>query len=681
MKDAPPVQRRVPAPQPDVVVERVEPAVDGGRFAAKAAVHDRFVVSADVFSHGHDLVRAVVRYRRPGARRWRESPMAHAGNDRFVAALVPDTEGPLDVEIAGAHDTLSTWARDARRRLEAGRPDPFDSETGAKLLAEAADGLQLAAAALSPAARDNTGASERAMEIADGATAARALAGRLAGALDLQVLAEIDALSIALASRPIPAASSETTSRFKVFVDRPKAAFSTWYELFPRSASPDPRRPGRLTDVIDRLDYVADLGFDVLYLPPIHPIGQTARKGRNNQPSADPSDVGSPWAIGSSLGGHDAIDPELGTFDDFARLLEEASRIGIDVALDLAFQCSPDHPWVSEHPEWFRHRPDGTIACAENPPKRYEDIYPLDFSSTDREGLWRALYGVTKGWVDRGVRIFRVDNPHTKPFAFWEWLIAEIKRDHPGVVFLSEAFTRPKVMHRLAKLGFDQSYTYFTWRYEKWELTEYFEELAHGEGRSYFRPNVWPNTPDILAKSLQQPGHGAFIARLVLAGGLSANYGIYGPVFELMWNTPVSPGSEEYLSSEKYEVHHHDLNDPRSLREIVARLNFARRGHPALQRDSSLRFCPVDNDKIIAWRKSDASGTDVVIGVVNLDPIWTQMGRIDLDLSDLGIAPGATFAVHDVLGGETYEWQAGYNFVKLDPAGIPAHLFVLDRSA
>lgn len=656
-------QRRLPPPQPEVVIEAVTAALDGGRFPAKAVVGDPFVVMADVFSHGHGVIRALLRHRKAGARRWVESPMRQIGNDAFRGELVPVVEGTLEVEVAAEPDDLATWAHDAARRLQAGRPDPFDGEIGGRLVAEAAKELE----------------TSEEPDLAEAATSLRLLAERLSAGPDLALLAELEQWDGVLARRRLRDDEATASVRCRLVVAPPKAAFSSWYELFPRSASPDPRRPGRLTDVIDRLDYVEKLGFDVLYLPPIHPIGTTARKGKNNTTPARPGDVGSPWAIGSSAGGHEAISPDLGSLADFERLVEAAAAKGIDVALDLAFQCSPDHPWVSEHPDWFRHRPDGSIACAENPPKRYEDIYPIDFHTSDRDGLWLALLRVVETWIERGVRVFRVDNPHTKPFAFWEWLIAEVKRQHPATIFLSEAFTRPKVMHRLAKAGFDQSYTYFAWRYEKWDLTAYFEELAHGPARSYFRPNVWPNTPDILARSLQHGGRASFVARLVLAGGLSANYGIYGPVFELMWDEPAAPDSEEYLHSEKYEIRHHVLDDPRSLRHLVARLNAARRSHPALQRDAGLRFLPVDNEQLIAWWKTDSSGRDVVVGVVNLDPVWVQSGFVELDLSPFGIAEGATVTAHDLLAGDRYVWQSGLNYVRLDPSGIPAHLLALER--
>ncbi|MGH9298738.1 MAG: alpha-1,4-glucan--maltose-1-phosphate maltosyltransferase, partial [Acidimicrobiales bacterium] len=367
----------------------------------------------------------------------------------------------------------------------------------------------------------------------------------------------------------------------------------------------------------------------------------------------------------------------LGTIEDFDALVKAAKTRGIEVALDLAFQCSPDHPWVSEHPQWFRHRRDGSIACAENPPKRYEDIYPIDFHTSDREALWQALAGVVSYWISHGVRIFRVDNPHTKPFAFWEWMIAEMKREAPGVLFLAEAFTRPRVMHRLAKVGFDQSYTYFTWRNEKWEIEQYFIELSSPPGNRYFRPNVWPNTPDILARSLQHGGRASFVGRLVLAAGLSASYGIYGPVFELMWDEPVARGSEEYRKSEKYEVHHHDLSDPSSLADVIARINEARRISPALQRDEGVFFHSVDNEHLIAWSKLSRGG-DGILGVVNLDWRFPQSGFVDVDVEAIGLAGAERFAVRDVLSGERYIWSAGRNFVKLDPAVLSAHLFLLE---
>ncbi len=651
--------RRLSAVSP-VVVEAVEPLVDGGRFAAKAVIGDTVRIEADVFCHGHDLVRAWVRHRKQGDRRWSESPMTFLVNDRWTGSFVPTEDGLIELEVVGAVDEVATWRRDAGRKLAADRIDSSDGQIGAALLQQAAADLK--------------GAGDQQVY-----KVLESLAEDVAEAVDEDALRELDELEEALRHRPVPAPpASAAGPRMPFQVTRPRAAFSSWYELFPRSASSDPSRPGTLADVIARLDYVAGLGFDVLYLPPIHPIGRTARKGKGNNPVSTGDDVGSPWAIGNADGGHTAIAPELGTFDDFERLIEAATARGLEVALDLAFQCSPDHPWVREHPEWFRHRPDGSIACAENPPKRYDDIFPLDFESADADGLWQALLDVTLFWVSKGVKLFRVDNPHTKPFAFWEWMLGRVKLAHPDVLFLSEAFTRPKVMHRLAKLGFDQSYTYFTWRESKDELTEYFSELTEAPGTAHFRPNVWPNTPDILAASLAGRGSGAFIARLVLAGGLAANYGIYGPVFELGLNEPAAPGSEEYMGSEKYEVKHYDLDDPRSLRPYVAAVNAARKAHPALQRDRDLVFHHVDNERIICWSKRDATGTDIVIGVVNLDPDWVQSGFTWLDLSAIGLRPDRPFPVHDMLDGAVYTWSGPRNFVQLDPHRRPAHLLVVE---
>jgi starch synthase (maltosyl-transferring) len=618
-----------------------------------------------------------MRRRHATDRAWADVVMMPLGNDRFAASFTPEREGVYEVLVIGARDHFASWLRDARRRLEADRPDPNDAVIGSYLLRQAADEMTRAAKARkkrkAPADDPRTSAAATLLELAE----------QVAVGVDIDILDTIDSISSLLDLAPPPetkqAAASSASASTRIEAERSKAAFSSWYELFPRSTSDEPGRPGTFKDVMTRLPYVAGLGFDVLYLPPIHPIGTTARKGKGNSTVSEDGDVGSPWAIGSPDGGHTAIAGELGTLDDFNDLLVAARELGIEVALDLAFQCSPDHPWVKEHPLWFRHRPDGTIACAENPPKRYEDIYPLDFDSSDAAGLWEALRDVALFWAAQGVSIFRVDNPHTKPFAFWEWMIREVKAEHPHVLFLSEAFTRPKVMHRLAKVGFDQSYTYFTWRDSKWELMQYFDELAHGPASTFFRPNVWPNTPDILAHSLAGRGHGAFMGRLVLAAGMSSNYGIYGPVFELMWNQPAATGSEEYFASEKYEVHHHHLGDERSIAWFVARVNAARHHHPALQRNNSLRFHAVDNDQIICWSKRDPATDDTVIGVVNIDPEWAQAGFTDLDLGELGLADGQRFAVRDLLDGSRYLWSGRRNFVRLDPSGIPAHLLAVEH--
>jgi starch synthase (maltosyl-transferring) len=478
-----------------------------------------------------------------------------------------------------------------------------------------------------------------------------------------------------LARENAPREGYAESAAFPVTVDRLRARYSTWYELFPRSCSPQPGVHGTFEDVDERLDAIAAMGFDVLYLPPIHPIGREKRKGRNNATVAQPGDLGSPWAIGSAEGGHTAIHPALGTHADFRHLVMATRARGMEIALDIAFQCAPDHPWVREHPQWFRKRPDGSIQYAENPPKKYQDIYPLDFESSDWQSLWRALRDVFLFWIREGVHVFRVDNPHTKPFAFWEWLIAEVKRDHPEVLFLSEAFTRPHVMHRLAKLGFTQSYTYFTWRISKPELTDYFTELSSHASREYFRPNCWPNTPDILPYHLQNAPLPAFRLRLVLAATLAASYGIYGPAYELGENRPREPGSEEYLDSEKYQLRHWDTTRSDSLAPLITRLNALRRAHPALQGDWSLAFHAADNPYLLAYSK--AEGDDRVLVVVNLDPHNVQSGWVDVGTEALGLEPGISFRVRDELTGEAYGWHAGRNFVMLDPQRGPAHVFSL----
>jgi starch synthase (maltosyl-transferring) len=477
-----------------------------------------------------------------------------------------------------------------------------------------------------------------------------------------------DAAMKALPPPPAPEIVVES-GVLEVVVDPVRARFSTWYEMFPRSARADGRH-ATFRDVVALLPYVEEMGFDVLYFPPIHPIGTTARKGRNNAVSAGPDDVGSPWAIGAAEGGHKAILPALGSFDDFHALVKEAERRNIAIALDIAFQCSPDHPYVREHPEWFRKRPDGSIQYAENPPKKYQDIYPFDFESREWKSLWLELKSIFEFWAGHGVRIFRVDNPHTKAFDFWEWCIGELKKQHPDLIFLSEAFTRPRIMHKLAKLGFTQSYTYFTWRNTKEELVDYFTELTQHASREYFRPNVWPNTPDILHETLQHGGRPAFIVRAVLAATLAASYGLYGPAYELLEHLPREPGSEEYLHSEKYEVRRWDRDRADSLRELIGRLNRVRRENAALHGDWSLRFHPVDNHQMVAYSKTQ--GFNTILAVVSLDFHHPQSGFVDVDID-------GSFEVHDLLSGGRYTWSRGRNYVELNPHTLPAHVFRVVR--
>ena len=642
-----------------VVIEGVAPQIDGGRFAVKRTVGDGLMVEADAFADGHDHIRVVLRYCPPAASDWLEVEMEHVGNDRWRASVPLEQIGRYRYTVAGWVDHFRTWVDDLEKRVEAGQDVAVDLLIGADLVDRAAD----RAAASSGTASHRLRA--RAAELRDGTSSPGERAAR---ALDPDV-------SLLVERYPQRTYDTVQEPSLEVVVDRERARFSAWYELFPRSASPDPSRHGTFRDVIARLPYVQELGFDVLYLPPIHPIGRQFRKGPNNVVGGGPDDPGVPWAIGGPAGGHTAIHPDLGTPADFRRLVKEANKRGIEIALDIAFQASPDHPWVKEHPEWFRARPDGTIQYAENPPKKYQDIYPFDFESEDWPGLWQALNGVMRHWIGEGVRIFRVDNPHTKAFAFWEWAIADIKADHPDALFLAEAFTRPKVMYRLGKLGFSQSYTYFTWRNTKQELTDYFTELTQTEIGEFFRPNAWPNTPDILHEVLQAGGRPAFEARLVLAATLAANYGIYGPAFELFENVPREPGSEEYLDSEKYQQRTWDLARPDSLRELITRVNRARGEHPALQSNERLWFHTIENEQLIAYTKNNADRSDIILAVVSLDFFRPQAGALDLGLERLGLPADAPYEVTDLLDDATYIWQGPRNWIELDPQLRSAHLF------
>jgi starch synthase (maltosyl-transferring) len=488
-----------------------------------------------------------------------------------------------------------------------------------------------------------------------------------------------DEIALLMSRYPERQFAAHYDKKLVVIVDRVRARFSTWYEMFPRSCIPGPGQHGNFKTCQARLPYIAAMGFDVLYLPPIHPIGRLNRKGRNNTLLASTEDPGSPWAIGAEEGGHKAVHPQIGTLEDFRLFVAKAREYGMEVALDIAFQCAPDHPYVKENPQWFRWRPDNTVQYAENPPKKYEDIYPFYFETEQWQPLWEELKSVFLFWIEQGIHIFRVDNPHTKPFPLWEWLIAEVKKIQPDTLFLSEAFTRPKVMHRLAKLGFSQSYNYFPWRNTKWELTEYFTELTQAESREYFRPNLWPNTPDILTEYLQFGGRPAFMIRLILAATLGASYGIYGPAYELMENTPREPGSEEYLDSEKYQIRHWSITRADSLKDLIARVNQIRKDNPALQSDWSLRFYPVDNDQIICYSKWTEDLANIILVVVNLDAYHTQSGWIELPLEDLGLEAHFPYQMHDLLSDTRYLWHGPRNYVEFNPQIIPAYIFRLRR--
>ena len=631
-----------------VIIEGVQPAVDDGRFAAKRVAGDLVQIEADIFADGHDVLSAVALHRHASERVMRETRMTQLVNDRWRAEVAVEKIGFYHFTIEAWIDHFLTWHRDLQKRVD-------------ELDLQLAIGLTMIREAAARAKARDRKRLERYIAIIEG---------------DDEVADKVHELNngelLDLMGRN---AERRFASRYHrelpIEVDRPRAGFSTWYEMFPRSA-------GTFADVERQLPRIAKMGFDVLYLPPIHPIGKTFRKGPNNTISASEEDAGSPWAIGSPEGGHKSIHPHLGTLDDFRHLIGRAREHGLEVAIDIAFQASPDHPYVSEHEDWFLKRPDDTIQYAENPPKKYQDIYPFHFESEAWQALWHELRDVFLYWLDAGVRIFRVDNPHTKPLPFWEWCIAEVKKQEPNALFLAEAFTRPKIMYWLAKAGFSQSYTYFAWRNTKSEIAKYFKEITKPPVSDFFRPNAWPNTPDILTEYLQFGGRPAFVVRLILAATLCANYGIYGPAFERMVNVAREQGSEEYLDSEKYEAKPWPPSDD-DLSDLIEVVNRVRRENFALQQNRTLRFHRADNDEILCYSKSTDDGSDVVVVIVNLDPYNTQSGWVELDTPALHLDPNRPFQVHDLLSGARFTWHSGRNFVKLDPHVVPAHVFRIRR--
>ncbi len=666
MTDDLPTPTSLPAARPRrVVITHVEPEVEGGRFPAQRIVGDLVTVAADIFADGHEVLAAVVRYRYEKGTAWIESPMQELENDRWRGEFQVTQVGRYEFMMQAWVDRFATWRRNFQRKVEAGQATRADLEAAAELIGAASK------RALGTSDHSELDAWAVAMKVWLGQEEDVPVASQ--AALDHN-------LATLVAKYPDRRHSTTYERTLAVIVGPERARFSAWYEMFPRSASPEPGRHGTLKDCEDRLAYIASMGFDVLYLPPIHPIGVTNRKGKNGQSAVQPGDPGSVWAIGSEEGGHKAIHPQLGTPDDFKRLVAKAGEYGIDVALDLAYQCSPDHPYVKHHPEWFRRWPDGTILCAENPPHIYDDIYPFDFETEDWEELWEELKSVVVFWIEQGVKMFRVDNPHTKPFAFWEWLIPELKRDYPDVILLAESFTRPNIMYRLTQLGFTHSYTYFAWRTSKRELTEYFSELTASPVREHFRPHLWPTTPDVLPEHVQLGGRPTFIARLVLAATLAANYGIYGPAYELCENTPLAPGAEQFRDSEMFEVKHWDISRPDSLRELVARLNRIRRENPAVQRDGGLKFHPVSNEQLIAYTRATDDLTNIILVVVNLDWRYTQSGSVDLPLRELGLDASQPYQAHDLLTDQRYTWHALGNYVELHPSAVPAHIFRVSQA-
>jgi starch synthase (maltosyl-transferring) len=635
-----------------VVIERVQPEIDAGAFPIKRVVGETVEARAAVFCDGHDVVSAILLYRLLAEPTWRTVQMESKPDDWWQASFVVERVGTYVYSFEAWVDHFKTWQTGLRRKADAKQDVKTELLIGSDLVRKTA-----------------------ARATASDAAALERWADTLAGTqADLAMSAALgEDLAHMMQAYPDRSSATKYEKDLEVDVDRIRALFSAWYEFFPRSFSSGPGRHGTLKDCERLLPEIARMGFDIVYLPPIHPIGVTNRKGKNNSPICEPGDPGSPWAIGSAQGGHKALHPELGTLDDFASFIERTRALGMEVAIDIAFQASPDHPYVKAHPGWFKWRPDGSVQHAENPPKKYEDVLPFNFEGESWRELWAELKSVFVFWIEKGIHVFRVDNPHTKPIGFWEWVLSEIRKDHPEVLFLSEAFTRPKVMYRLAKVGFSQSYTYFTWRNTRKEISDYVSELVEGEPREYFRPNFWPNTPDILPEFLQYGGRPGFIIRLLLASTLSSNYGIYGPAFELLVDAAL-PGKEEYLDSEKYELKQWDWNREGHLRDLIARINRIRRENRALQTTWNVRFHECDNENILFHVKSTDDLSNVLLIAINLDPFRAQTGRLRVPLSELGIPQGSPYMVHDLLSDDKYIWHGEWNRVEIDPGIMPGHI-------
>ena len=636
--------------QQRIIIENVQPEVEGGLYPAKRTIGERVDVTADIFCDGHDHIRAHMLYRKEGVEKWETSEMTHVMNDQWVASFVTTEKGYYEFTVLAWIDHFETWYDGFKKKAAAKVDVSVELREGVIFLTRLTEGK------------------DEKLE-----KAVQQLQGEYATAVAYVTSEEFAKL---VHTYPLPEHPVMPDLVWKVLVEHKKANFSTWYELFPRSAALETRH-GNFKDVIRLLPRVASMGFDVLYLPPIHPIGKLNRKGKNNNVNSVSGEPGSPWAIGNNTGGHKAIHEELGTLQDYKALIQEAKKLNIDIALDVAFQCAPDHPYVKEHPNWFKQRPDGTIQYAENPPKKYQDIYPFNFETEDWKSLWEELLSVITYWIDQGVKIFRVDNPHTKPIPFWQWAIAEVNKKYDDIIFLSEAFTRPKIMASLAKVGFTQSYTYFTWRVSKQELIEYMNELVYGQSRNYFRPNFWPNTPDILPYHLQHQGENIFIIRLALAATLASNYGMYGPVYEHYENIPVE-GKEEYFNSEKYEVKLYDWKHTNRMTDIITILNKARHAHAALQSTWNITFCHIEDPHILAYVKATDDLSSIMLVVVNLDPNARHSGFVQLPKERLKISGSPNIKLHDLVTDEHFTWTQDWNYVELDPFKMPFHLFKLE---
>lgn len=635
-----------------VIIENIQPQVDNGLYPAKRTAGERVVVTASVFGDGHDHIRAQVLYKKKGATNWIEQEMQSLGNDEWAGSFLTNETGGYVFTLRAWIDHFETWYDGIKKKIAAKIEVNLELQEGAQLLSQLAD--------------KDPSLSRLAVTLAD----------KTLNKKSIETILSEDFAKV-VHENPLVANETRVDQEFEVVVEFKKSLYSTWYEFFPRSSALEGGRHGTFKDCIRLLPRIAAMGFDVLYFPPIHPIGKVNRKGKNNNVKAQAGEPGSPWAIGSSEGGHKAILTDLGTLADYKALILEAKKYEIDIALDLAFQCAPDHPYVKEHPEWFRQRPDGSIQYAENPPKKYQDIYPFNFECNDWKALWEELKSVILYWVEHGVKIFRVDNPHTKPIPFWHWVIGEVHQKHPDVIFLAEAFTRPRVMAALAKVGFTQSYTYFTWRVSKQEIVDYMTELVNGPSRNYFRPNFWPNTPDILPYHLQHQGENIFILRFALAATLSASYGIYGPAFEFYDNVPME-GREEYFNSEKYEIKHYDWKRTNRMTDIISIVNRARKENPALHSTWNLQFCPIENPNLIAYLKATEDLTNIILVIVSLDAHGTQSGYVQISKERLKLGDKINLKLHDLVTGERFTWTQEWNFVELNPHKMPFHLFKVE---
>jgi starch synthase (maltosyl-transferring) len=654
-----------------VIIDRVSPDINEGSFPAKRSQGEYMESTIVLLCDGHDILKGDILFRHESESEWRRNPLRFEGNDIWKGRFYTEKTGLYYFTVEAAIDRFASWKDGLIKKIEAGEHNWTDFEAGYQLLFGLNEKL----------AYDHDKS-----YIGDKLNYLKQISGPvLDGSMDENITEEIkNVLNDTHMNYLLHWIWDDpSTVRYHrelaVQVDTKLANFSAWYEFFPRSKWRDIAPEGNLRDCAGRLEYIADLGFDIAYFPPIHPIGWTFRKGKNNSLQTKEGDVGCPWAIGNHEGGHKSIDPSLGNFDDFALLINKANSLGIKIALDIAFQCSPDHPYVHEHPEWFKKRADGSIQYAENPPKKYQDIVPFDFECEDWKGLWKELKSVIDFWMEKGVRVFRVDNPHTKTFPFWEWAISEIRQNNHDVIFLAEAFTRPRVMAYLAKIGFNQSYTYFAWRHTKEELVEYMEWLASDDWFDFYRPNFWPNTPDILTESLQKGGRPASMQRVILASMLSSNYGIYGPVFELLETRPLHAGREEYMNSEKYQIREWEIDAPQSIAYLLKKLNTIRHENPALQTNHTLKFHPVENEKLLAFTKQADDGKNLILVIVNLDYHHTQAGVLDLQLEEIGVMPGRPYELDDLLTGEKYVWQNWRQYVRLVPHAIPAHIFRISQ--